>query len=443
MRPSNYQLFDFLDFNMELNEGERLWRACRPLDIFVEGSDVLVQVPFQQQENSNEIRPDIKVPQKILTLRLRAYGSAILRLTTAAGSAFREDSAMLERDPGLKVEPLSVEKQPGQWTVYDTQKLVRAVVSFAEPEIDWWSDLQPAPDETIDLRLYPDGEKEIRLSAYDMFSPARHDAFALAYVEQDNAVRRMTCSFHAEPDECFFGTGERFAKMDLSGRTLVLYNQDGQGVNNRRTYKNVPFYLSSEGYGLFLHTSAYAKFSLADHSTRSAQILVDEECLDVFLIASSQPERILYNYRCLTGFPQMPPLWSFGTWMSRMTYYSEEEVKGICERLRSEEYHLRRDSSRYRLVRNRLALRMEIQYRTFFPTRPLLYVSSRKRVLGSAFGSCLILLTMRPNTKKPAKTITSVKLKRKFRALPTSVCKITPEPSILLTIRQRNGINLF
>ncbi|HOF93684.1 MAG TPA: glycoside hydrolase family 31 protein, partial [Bacteroidales bacterium] len=142
----------------------------------------------------------------------------------------------------------------------------------------------------------------------------------------------------AEPDECFFGTGERFAKMDLSGRTLVLYNQDGQGVNNRRTYKNVPFYLSSEGYGLFLHTSAYAKFSLADHSTRSAQILVDEDCLDVFLIASSQPERILYNYRCLTGFPQMPPLWSFGTWMSRMTYFSEEEVKGICERLRSEEY---------------------------------------------------------------------------------------------------------
>ncbi len=338
MRPSNYQLFDFLDFNTELNEGERLWRACRPLDISVEGSDVLVQVPFQQQENSNEIRPDIKVPRKILTLRLRAYGSAILRLTTAAGSAFREDSPMLERDPGLKVEPLSVEKQPGQWTVYDGQKLVRAVVSFAEPEIDWWSDLQPAPDETFDLRLYPDGKKEIRLSAYDMFSPARHDAFALAYIEQDNAVRRMTCSFHAEPDECFFGTGERFAKMDLSGRTLVLYNQDGQGVNNRRTYKNVPFYLSSEGYGLFLHTSAYAKFSLADHSTRSAQILVDEDCLDVFLIASSQPERILYNYRCLTGFPQMPPLWSFGTWMSRMTYFSEEEVKGICERLRSEEY---------------------------------------------------------------------------------------------------------
>ena len=87
-----------------------------------------------------------------------------------------------------------------------------------------------------------------------------------------------------------------------------------------------------------MHTSAYAKFSLADHSTRSAQILVDEECLDVFLIASSQPERILYNYRCLTGFPQMPPLWSFGTWMIRMTFYSEEEVKVSCERLRSEEY---------------------------------------------------------------------------------------------------------
>ena len=117
-----------------------------------------------------------------------------------------------------------------------------------------------------------------------------------------------------------------------------MRNQDAQGVNNRRAYKNIPFYLSSENYGLFLHTSSFAKFSLADHSTRSAQIMVNEALIDCFIIGGETPEEILFGYRQLSGFPSMPPLWSFGVWMSRMTYFSADEVKQICDRLREEDY---------------------------------------------------------------------------------------------------------
>lgn len=171
-----------------------------------------------------------------------------------------------------------------------------------------------------------------------MFSPARHDAFALAFVERKGKAARATLSFHAKADECFYGTGERFAKIDLSGKTIQLRNQDAQGVNNRRAYKNIPFYLSSENYGLFLHTSSFAKFSLADHSTCSAQIMVNEALIDCFIIGGETPEEILFGYRQLSGFPSMPPLWSFGVWMSRMTYFSADEVKQICDRLREEDY---------------------------------------------------------------------------------------------------------
>ena len=126
--------------------------------------------------------------------------------------------------------------------------------------------------------------------------------------------------------------------MDLSGQTFQLKNQDGQGVNNRRCYKNIPFYMSSKMYGCFYHTSDYCKLSLADHSTRSVQFLNDHATLDVFLIGGKTPEKILRSYRMLTGFPQMPPLWSFGIWMSRMTYFSADEVNEICDRLRQEHY---------------------------------------------------------------------------------------------------------
>lgn len=338
MRQTNYQLFDFLDFNPSMTGEECLWRACRPVSIKELNGDVFVDIPFQKQQNSNEIAPDASCPGVVRTMRVRAYGDTVVRFSVAFEACVEDTSEMLQFAPDLKQEALHIEKTARQWLLKDTQGRVRALFDFNEPEIAWWSDLQPAPAETMDLRIYPDAVHQVRLSAYDMFSPARHDAFALAYVEKEGRPDRVTCAFHAQADECFYGTGERFAKLDLSGRTIQLYNQDAQGVNNRRAYKNIPFYLSSEGYGMFLHTHCFAKLSLGDHSTRSAQLMADESVLDVFLIGGESPERILYGYRQLTGFPAMPPIWSFGTWMSRMTYFSADEVNEICDRMRSEGY---------------------------------------------------------------------------------------------------------
>ena len=338
MQQTNYQLFDFLDFSPELNEGDRLWRACLPTNIQEYNGDILITIPFQQQNNSNEISPDFSVPRKEHDMRIQAVNEKILRVSLAFAGETQETSEMLELDARLKKQVLHFEKNQEEWIVVDESGIKRAVFSFRESQIDWWSDLLPAPAETFFLSLFPDGKKEVALSAYDMFSPTRHDAFALAYIERNGEVNRTTFSFQAKADECFYGTGERFTKMDLSGKTFQLRNQDGQGVNNRRTYKNIPFYLSSENYGVFVHTTAFAKFSLADHSTRSAQVLVEEPLVDFFLIGGENPEQILFGYRQLTGFPTMPPLWSFGTWVSRMTYFSADEVNDICDRMRSEDF---------------------------------------------------------------------------------------------------------
>ena len=175
-------------------------------------------------------------------------------------------------------------------------------------------------------------------SLQDAFSPPRYDALPLGFCKAEGKKERATMAFECKHDECFAGTGERFAKMDLSGQTFYLKNQDGQGVNNRRTYKNIPFYLSSRMYGVFYHTSAYAKLSLAGFSTRSVEFMSRQAMLDVFLIGGDTPDEILCGYRHLTGFPQMLPLWSYGVWMSRMTYFSADEVNDICDRMRREHY---------------------------------------------------------------------------------------------------------
>lgn len=341
MKQTNHQLFDFLDFDVDLTKEEgisRLWRACKPTAIDSDGLGIVLTVPFQCQLLSNEISADKTVKKKEYKVSIRAYGDKVLRLSIGFGVSIYETSEMLNIADELKETKLVFDKYDDQWIIKNSIGDIKASFDLSENVIDYWSDLLSAPEESFEGILYPDGHKKIVLSGYDQFFPNRVDAMSLAFVMKNGKPDRTTVSFQAKADEKFVGTGERFSKMDLSGHTFQLKNQDGQGVNNKRTYKNIPFYMSSEMYGLFLHTSAYSKFSLTDFSTRSVQLLSEEPILDIFLIGEESPERIVYRYKQLTGFPEVPPLWSFGIWMSRMTYFSEKEVLEICDRLRTEDF---------------------------------------------------------------------------------------------------------
>ena len=342
MKQTNYHLFDFMDFDPILAKDEALWKAWTPTEVYERAGDIVVSIPYQKQLRQEDMAPDSKAAQLTYDLIIRAYEPNIVRVfTTMVSDAMTESDEMLTFSSEVRRLPLRL---AGCDIVTESGMRV-ASIDLGEPQLDKWSDLLPPPQPAPFITFYPDGDakKGIALSD-DHFSPPRYDALPLGFcsVSGDDTTAhkktRATVSFRCESDECFVGTGERFRKMDLSGQTFQLKNQDGQGVNNRRCYKNIPFYLSSRMYGAFFHTSDYCKLSFADHSTRSIQFLNDRATLDVFLIGGTSPEEILRGYRLLTGFPQMPPLWSFGVWMSRMSYFSADEVVNICERLRKEHY---------------------------------------------------------------------------------------------------------
>ena len=340
MKQTNYHLFDFMDFDRHLQRNERLWKCWQATDIREYDGDIILTVPFRCQKLQEDMAPDTDVPQESHRLTLRAYSPDMLRLfVTMSGDEMADHDDMLELADDVSHEPLSFHNDGGLYIITDSKGRTRATLDTRPYKQDHWSDLLPAPQPTTWLTLYPDGDpsKPVALSD-DHFSPPRYDALPLGYVTTAEGHERATISFKCEHDECFAGTGERFRKMDLSGQTFQLKNQDGQGVNNRRCYKNIPFYLSSRIYGVFYHTSDYCKLSLADQSTRSVQFMCDRATLDVFVIGGETPEAVLHNYRRLTGFPSMPPLWSFGIWMSRMTYFSADEVNAICRRMREEHW---------------------------------------------------------------------------------------------------------
>ncbi len=340
MKQTNYYLFDFMDFDSSLQKDEVLWKAYAPTCIKEKDGDIVITIPYQQQKRQEDIAPDMEVPQKSYDLIIRAYDSTILRIFTTM-----LHDEMLEEDDMLQMQVNRMDLHLEGTNIIDVHGKKRGTINLNTPILDYWSDLLPPPQPAPFITFYPDGDenKPIELSD-DHFSPPRYDALPLGFVScgiattKEETNERATISFKCQPDECFVGTGERFRKMDLSGQTFQLKNQDGQGVNNRRCYKNIPFYMSSRMYGVFYHTSDYCKLSLADHSSRSVQFMCDRATIDAFLIGGKTPEEILHNYRKLTGFPSMPPLWSFGIWMSRMTYFSAEEVNDICDHLRKEHY---------------------------------------------------------------------------------------------------------
>ncbi|MBR1546642.1 MAG: alpha-xylosidase [Prevotella sp.] len=342
MKQTNYHLFDFMDFDPTLQRDESLWKAYAPTKIVERDGDIIITIPYQKQRHQEDMEPDTDTPQQTYDLIIRAYDPNIIRLfTTMTDDEMTDHDEMLQMAPAVKRLPLHCVG----CDVIATNGRKVATINLKAPRLDHWSDLLPAPQPAPFITFYPDGDtsKPVALSD-DHFSPPRYDALPLGFCSvccdtvAASKPERATISFQCDADEHFVGTGERFRKMDLNGQTFQLKNQDGQGVNNRRCYKNIPFYLSSRMYGVFYHTSDYCKLSLADHSARSVQFMCDRATLDVFLIGGQAPEEILRGYRMLTGFPAMPPLWSFGIWMSRMTYFSADEVEDICHRLREEHY---------------------------------------------------------------------------------------------------------
>jgi alpha-D-xyloside xylohydrolase len=145
--------------------------------------------------------------------------------------------------------------------------------------------------------------------------------------------RSVAAVFSLAPGEKIFGCGESFTRLDKRGQKIVLWANDANGVETGRMYKPIPFFMSDRGYGMFVHTSAPATFDFGASFGNTTELLLGDDELDLFVFLGS-PKEILNEYTNLTGKAAMPPLWSFGLWMSRITYFSEDQVRTVAAKLR-------------------------------------------------------------------------------------------------------------
>jgi len=149
----------------------------------------------------------------------------------------------------------------------------------------------------------------------------------------DNS-RAINPVFSLYPGEKIFGCGESVTKLDKRGQKVNLFVTDPQGPETDQMYKPVPFFMSNRGYGMFMHTSAPVTCDFGNTYVGANKLFMGDEALDLFIFIG-EPKDILNEYTEIVGKPSMPPLWSFGTWMSRITYFEQSEGYDVAAKLRS------------------------------------------------------------------------------------------------------------
>ena len=115
MKPTNYHLFDFLDFDTELSRNESLWKAYKPTAVYEKEGDIYVTVPFQKQKLANDMMADTDVPQEEYTLIIRQYNIGITRLFLGFGDyVLTDESEMLQFSDRIQKVPLFIKEQKGK-----------------------------------------------------------------------------------------------------------------------------------------------------------------------------------------------------------------------------------------------------------------------------------------------------------------------------------------
>ncbi|WP_218713101.1 alpha-xylosidase [Arthrobacter sp. BF1] len=129
-----------------------------------------------------------------------------------------------------------------------------------------------------------------------------------------------------------YGLGERFGAFVKNGQSVDVWNEDG-GTSSDLAYKNVPFYLTNNGYGVFVNHPERVSFEVGSEVVSRTQFSVEGQKLQYFVIHGDTPKDILARYTELTGRPSRIPAWSYGLWLSTSftTNYNEETVMSFID----------------------------------------------------------------------------------------------------------------
>ncbi|WP_136604026.1 alpha-xylosidase [Paenibacillus dokdonensis] len=164
---------------------------------------------------------------------------------------------------------------------------------------------------------------------------------SLGYITREDGQTFMRDQLDLGVGENIYGLGEWFTPFVKNGQSLDIWNRDG-GTGTEQAYRNIPFYLSSKGYGVFVNNPGLVSFEVGSEKVSKVQFSVEGEKLEYFIISGETLRHVLQNYTALTGKPALPPAWTFGLWLttSFTTNYDEETVMSFVDGMKERDLPL-------------------------------------------------------------------------------------------------------
>src|SRR5262245_32882727 len=176
-------------------------------------------------------------------------------------------------------------------------------------------------DMTVQLALEQDGAAiKVATSARDLLKNWRIN------------VDRRTAALDLERDEHIYGFGDKRAALDQRGHRVEIINRDAFASETNESYKSIPFYISSSGYGLFFHNFYPSVFDVGAASRDRLQLRGSAGDMD-FYVFVGEPKDVISQYTELTGRPAMLPRWAFGYHQGKATY-KQRDAFGVASEMR-------------------------------------------------------------------------------------------------------------
>lgn len=190
--------------------------------------------------------------------------------------------------------------------------------------------------------FYERNNKTLTSSTNRDLAYMRTDWKGFAYDLDPSGKAFMRQQLSIDVDEHIYGLGERFGAFVKNGQSIDIWNEDG-GTSTEQSYKNIPFYITNKGYGVFVNHSEKVSFEVGTEQVAKVEFSVAGETLDYFLINGPTMKDVLKRYTDLTGKPALPAPWTYGLWLSTSftTNYDEETVMSFINGMQEREIGLR------------------------------------------------------------------------------------------------------
>lgn len=156
--------------------------------------------------------------------------------------------------------------------------------------------------------------------------------------------------FPLQRGEQLYGFGLNFQAVHQRGAILQLHVDHYGGIDNGRTHAPVPFYVSSDGYGVFINSARYLNVYAgsgvrkdspnppvvqdrnADKNWQSrpysdaVEILVPAGGVELFVFAGPKPLDAVRRFNLFNGGGPLPPRWGLGFMQRTHQLHTAEQV---------------------------------------------------------------------------------------------------------------------